>query len=74
MSVPAEKISELVEYLQGTCNSFDNGMRVCEIPAAEEEAVARAVEEEIFLCEGCGWWEEIAFIEGTKCADCIGED
>lgn len=73
----AEKTQELVDYLQGTCNSFTEGCETCGIV---EDALSlddhNFIDSEIFLCDTCGWWYEICdqSENGTDCIDCNSDE
>lgn len=75
MNVPRAKIDELVEYLQGTCNTLEQGMEICGIDPAFEDEITAAIDDEIFLCAGCGWWDEISACNDDSgeqlCPDCV---
>lgn len=69
-------VSELIEYLQGTSMTLDEGVadlyEGCdsEILTSDDHAT---IDNEIFKCEECGWWFEIceqSEDDDTKCKDC----
>jgi hypothetical protein len=73
----AEQIEKLIQYLQGTCMSLDEG--ISEILGENFTSNDLTTDEfehidnEIFLCEDCGWWCEL--IEESEenprtCIDC----
>ncbi len=70
------QVSDLVQYLIGTCHSLAEGCAAC---GFEEEELTpemlQAIDEEIFQCNGCGWWEEVCDrndLNGDAlCSDCL---
>jgi len=70
------QVSDLVQYLIGTCHSLAEGCTAC---GFEEEELTpemlQAIDEEIFQCNGCGWWEEVCDrndLNGDAlCSDCL---
>lgn len=69
-----DKMNELIEYLLGSCKSLQTGMDACgidELTSKEEEYL----DSEIFLCDSCGWWEEVSErndLNGDAlCNDCL---
>ncbi len=79
-------ISEIVEDLQGTCKSLDNilewhGLTLEDFSEEQEDELNQAIDNSIFLCEGCGWWceqgdyaEDSVNTQGLElCSDC-GEE
>ncbi len=76
-------MTDIIEYLQGTCNTLQEA---CEIFGIEEDDLTldqlKEIDEEIFLCDGCGWWcclseEEVDDSDGglglRLCSDCFSE-
>ena len=71
------EMEELIEYLQGSCNTLDDGLEALfngEVAELSEEGHA-ILDERIFNCTECGWWcaqEENAAEEGEEwiCKDC----
>ncbi len=66
-------IQELVEALQGTCDTLDSklpeGMEWEDL-TDEDHAY---IDQEKFCCEECGWWYEnceMSQDENAKCLDC----
>lgn len=83
------KLKELVReftngFIAGSCNSFDQSVDVLvaeypNIDPAELEKLLTEVikEEEIFLCEVCGWWcwaHELSYNNIDTCTECSGEE
>lgn len=65
---------KIIYQLKGTCNTMD---RVLEEHNAEEledhMPFLNHLDNQIFLCEGCGWWCEISEMSedsDTECNDC----
>ena len=66
-------VHELIGALQGTCDTIPDHLP----EGMEEEDLTQedhnTIDNEIFLCEVCGWWceisEQVAELDGT-CQDC----
>lgn len=83
-SLTDKQIDELIEYLQGSCKSLDEGVFACfdldntDIITQEQHS---QIENVIFTCECCGWWCEAGdyadfenhTYNGDICSDC-GEE
>lgn len=68
-------VQKLVEDLQGTCKQLEEALpEEMELNDLTEED-HEFIDNEIFLCETCGWWCEISeqTMEGS-CRDCDGDD
>jgi hypothetical protein len=69
-------IDALISYLQGTCNSLNDGLDVQgrdDMDMTSEDFAA--VDAEIFLCRDCGWWcgvDERSEDDDDMCTDCGG--
>lgn len=52
------KLQEVVDCLQGTCQTLETALDSCEVDHVHRENVmGRLLEEgEIFCCDACGWW------------------
>jgi hypothetical protein len=71
-----EQISELIDYLQGTCNSLDDGIHAIigedfttlDLSSENHEQI----DGEIFNCDTCNWWYEVSSQseDGSNCEDC----
>jgi len=68
------RISEIIEYLKGTCESLDSGCHVCGCTfddlSVEE---LQELDGEIFMCGECNWWCELSEAngdDGSVCTDC----
>lgn len=87
-----ENIKQFVEkfvsgYIAGSSNSYDECKQylISELEEhfdiRDEQHVemlldAEIAEQEIFLCEVCGWWcwsHEFSEVEENTCNDCVGE-
>lgn len=83
------EISEVLEYLQGSCHSIEHALDVVtdgEIndlsQLANEDELHNEVERMMFLCVQCGWWAEAGdYAEvqpndgnGDICTDCGPEE
>ena len=69
-------VHKLVEELQGTCHSISDflpdEMNEMDLTTEDHEHI----DNEIFLCETCGWWYEVCEsgdCEGN-CENCIDEE
>lgn len=55
-----ERITRLVEHLQGTCKGLDEG---CQDLGIDERSLSmeelEQIDNEIFVCDSCGWWYEL---------------
>lgn len=69
-------IHELISSLQGTCSTIDDHLPDdMELEDLTEQDYAD-IDNEIFLCETCGWWCEIGEVsehEDGVCTDCVEE-
>lgn len=87
--MPLDNLKEVIRafvngFIAGSCNSFDYSLEVLKeeqsdvAPDTLETLLNEVIaEEEIFLCEECGWWcwsHEISFNNSSVCTDCAGED
>lgn len=71
-----EQIDILIEGLQGTCMSLDEGIGMylgedyCSNDLTVDEF--EHLQGEIFLCDICGWWYEICdqSDDGLTCCNC----
>jgi hypothetical protein len=72
MNFTTKKISELIEFLQGGCDTLDEG--VVAVLGDEYDATDLSIpnltqiDQDIFLCDTCGWWFEICE-ESENCGD-----
>lgn len=78
MSRPADfDVQKIIDYLQGTCNDLDASLRDF-YPEMEYEDLTdedlQQIDNQIFLCDQCGWWCEISEQadeeEEGYCAEC----
>jgi len=61
------KIRNIIEYLEGTCNTLDYN----DITHKELDILS----DEIFLCDNCSWWCPVEELEyDNTCRDCINEE
>lgn len=64
----------LTEYLQGTCKSLDEGLDNLYPGMTQDDLTPEDFDEidnEIFLCDNCGWWCEISEQDDNGfCLDC----
>lgn len=58
----SDQIESLIEYLQGTCKSFDEGLTEVLGVGVELEHLSEdnhnQIDHAIFRCEECSWWYE----------------
>ena len=55
------QIDELIEYLQGSCKSLQEGVYACfELDDIDDISQNQhfQIDNAIFLCDCCGWWCE----------------
>jgi len=78
-----EEIQELIEDLRGTTQTisgaisklfdrFDVEYTICNI----DDKTLQAIEDEVFQCDGCGWWYEQPHNDENGdilCDDCLNE-
>jgi hypothetical protein len=74
-------ILEVIEYLQGTCKTLQEGIQDNYPEMDESELKPDDLEEldnEIFNCTFCGWWCEIFECNDRSneqvCDDCVDEE
>lgn len=72
-------IHQVIADMQGTCSmlidALPEGMNEDDLTSEDHEAI----DNEIFLCDECGWWCEISEQADTgedeqKCEDCHGDN
>jgi hypothetical protein len=67
------KADEVSEQLRGTCQAL------YEVLPEEEQSpqLLRLIDELVFECEECGWWNELSEqseLDHTRCRDCAGDN
>lgn len=69
----------IIDHLRGSCGSLIGALRSHDAEDLEDhQEFLRYLDDEIFLCETCGWWCEMSEMaedeEGTEptCSDCSG--
>lgn len=74
-----KRIDKLIQYLLGSCKSFDEGCADLGFSADElsmEEL--EVLDEQIFCCDACGWWEETCDKNDlggdALCSDCLDDE
>lgn len=84
MAFTYEEMQEIIECLRGTCKSLDDG--VSEIFEGKDFGDMSMdncyqLDEQIFLCDACGWWYEIGesaddenYMGGQICQNCKEEE
>lgn len=72
-----EKLNEIIEYLRGTCMNTVRGaaeeILAREVTEDELDKIEKAVDEELFTCQICGWYCERGE-ESSEVFDRLGED
>lgn len=83
--ISGKQLDEIIEYINGTCHTLDevvNQITEGEFQESDltEEQISK-IDNEIFLCEECGWWDEISDkcnetenCGGEHCIDCCYEE
>lgn len=78
MKVLPEKLQELIDTLRGTCAGL---AETCEHMGFMEDDLTQSqleeIDDQIFCCEGCGWWDEISELSDTEaqlCRDCAEDN
>lgn len=73
-----KEIDEIIETLQGTCMSLNEGIQTILGEEAEFDDLTdeelEHIDSEIFLCESCGWWCELSEMSDEdegNCQDCV---
>lgn len=75
----SEKISDLIQYLNGTFNTLEEGIKeifgeeVTDGEAFLTEEDKAQIDHEIFLCDSCQWWQEQGDSGDSEgnCRDCL---
>lgn len=70
-----DDISNLIDTLQGTTLEFSqacemNGIPYEELTDNDIENIMETVNEALFLCPNCGWWEELCELGEEYCKEC----
>lgn len=72
----ASRVRDLIDYLQGTCKSLEEGLEQMGISELTQDEHA-VLDGEIFCCDTCSWWceasEEAEEFPG-RCTDCHPEE
>lgn len=67
--------AEVVEHLRGSCRSVHDAEQAFGLSGLDDsEAFCAALDAELFLCEGCGWWAEQGEGDGDNCEECCDDD
>lgn len=88
MELTEKQIEEVVNFIQGSCESLDNAIAVVTEDTIDGldgvtnwEELCAAVDRAHFLCAQCGWWCEVGDYAETQdnpngdiCTDCGPED
>ena len=74
------EIGEIIDYLDGTCQTLDEAVQV--VLGEDQDSTCltqhelQHIDESIFCCNGCGWWSEISNMSEEEegcCIDCAGD-
>lgn len=71
-----DMIKTIAEELQGTCGTLDHklgeyGINIDSVP----QRILESLDEEVMLCEACGWWCDPHEIDGDgNCNDCSEDE
>ena len=70
-----KNINDIIQSLLGTCKTAHEICKTHDIDVEElTEEDWKQIDNEIFLCESCGWWCEIGEQqEDGNCEDCQDE-
>lgn len=79
MAQSEEKLNELIEYLQGSCKTLQEGLNDIFGEDFDEDQLTEEdhqfIDDSIFNCETCGWWYEVAdSTEDNNCISCTEEE
>lgn len=67
-------ITQLIDHLRGTCQSLDEAKLACGIERELEQWECEYIDEHIFRCECCSWWDDAGEQDKNQnCSDCAGE-
>ena len=70
-----DKIKTLVQYIIGTCDTFDEGCEVCGLNP--DDLTLKELEEfdsYTFCCDICGWWYPIEEKVETEYGEALCEE
>lgn len=74
-------VQKIIDTCQGTCTESLQSALEYHYPGMDEDELTgedhAAIDNEIFMCEGCGWWCEISEAvedEDNKCQDCLNDE
>lgn len=72
--VTQQQVNDVVEYLQGSCNSIDQALEAHGIAEQNGDELIEGIVNHIERCERCDWWHEISEIhdmgDELVCDDC----
>jgi len=85
MKISNDQIEQIIQFLQGTCmNSLNDAVvEICGEEFSEDDLTSEnhdQIDNEIFLCDTCGWWCEVSQEADTEelgeriCDDCKPDD
>lgn len=75
----AEKIDEIIDYLQGTCKSFDEAVKlIADVDCSNLSIDSLSeIDQHIFLCDECGWWHDTSesndYYGDNLCDSCLDD-
>lgn len=69
---------KIIYELNGTCDSMEHVLEHCEaLDLQDHMPFLNYLDNQIFLCESCGWWHpisEMADNDNWECRNCAPED
>ena len=73
-----QKTQQLIEYLQGSSNTLNEGVQTIYGDQFDDsdldENQHEQIDGEIFCCDNCGWWCEVSDRGQEFCSDCEADD
>lgn len=81
MKFTRNQIDDLIQYLQGSCDSLSDGIFAVIGEDYSEDDLSldnlEQIDNEIFLCDVCGWWFEVCEMSESEseqaCVECNNE-
>lgn len=71
-------IEAIIEYLQGSCSTLDQGVKAIHPEMSDEELNEdehQQISQSIFCCDTCNWWfEAYEENENGNCEGCGGDE
>lgn len=66
-----QRLNELADYINGTCNNLESGLEAHFPDITEEEANEHLDSCDICICDVCGWWCDDWSEAGMICTECF---